>query len=163
MLIIFNIILFFKPLYYVLHIVFGGNDCRISRKLSKTATFVVVYPLFEDILRKYCVLTKSLKGLDNTELGLAANQIPHVVYLKYIELSKFRLFKWIYQNNNSKLDIAYSDFVMPQYLRELQKEYIRDAQHVKSTVYVLDSQLFNYFMNDILYFYHIHLITKQDI
>lgn len=118
---------------------------------------------YQRTIKHYCNIYKSFKDINNSELGLAANLIPQVLYLKYPHLSKFRLFKWIYQNDNNNAYNSYSELVIPDHIRDLQKEYVRDTQLIKSTIYILDNQIFNSFINDVNYFININLISKKDV
>ncbi|MDD4515084.1 hypothetical protein [Massilibacteroides sp.] len=118
---------------------------------------------YEKVIKQYCQIYRSFKDLDNTELGLAANLIPQVFYLKYATLSKFRLFKWIYQNDKTNTYSTFSDLIIPDHIRDLQKEYVRETQFIKTTIYILDNQIFNSFVNDVRYFINIHLIKQEEV
>lgn len=145
-------------------------DNTIGTKTAENALFNlniidIAEPIeaYQKTIRNYCDIYKRLKEIDNSELGLAANLIPQVLYLKYPHLSKFRLFKWIYQNDKSNNYHAYSELVIPDYIRDLQKEYVQETQHIKSTIYILDNQIFNSFINDVSYFININLISEKDV
>lgn len=145
-------------------------DNTIGGKKQKSALFNLSMidleePIkaYEQTIHQYYDIYKSLKDLDNTELGLAANLIPQILYLKYKHLAKFRLFKWIYQNDKTNTYKAYSDLVIPDHIRQLQKDYVYDTQYIKSTIYILDNYIFQNFLNDVLYFININLISKEDI
>lgn len=141
-------------------------DNTIGTKNNKSALFNLSIVDIEDpiityekIVKRYCDLYKSLRNFENTELGLAANIIPHGLFLKYSNLAKLRLFKWLYQNDKSNT----YNFVVSDKLRSLQKEYVREVQHIKSTIYILDNHIFDSFINDVHYFINIGLINKQEI
>lgn len=118
---------------------------------------------YEDNIRHYRDLAKSIKNLNDTEIGVAANLIPQIFYLRHINLSKFKLFKWIYQNDRLNSAKAYSDIKLSDKVNDLHKEYIRDNQHIKSTIYIFDNQVVNNFISDIRYFSNINLIEKKDV
>lgn len=145
-------------------------DNTVGTKTSENAMFDLSMidatdPIkaYEIIIRQYCETYKSIKDLDNTEFGVAANLIPQVFYLKYTNLSKFRLFKWIYQNDKGNSSNTYSDLIIPDHIRDLQKEYVRETQFVKTTIYILDELIFSYFINDVRYFININLIKKEEV
>lgn len=145
-------------------------DNTIGAKMTENAMFNLSMIDREDpietygkIIKQYCDIYKSLKDFDNTELGLAANLIPQVFYLKYTNLSRFRLFKWIYQNDKSNTFNTYADIVIPDHIRDLQKEYVRETQFIKSTMYILDKDIFNNFLNDVNYFININLMNDKDV
>ncbi|WP_085535278.1 hypothetical protein [Massilibacteroides vaginae] len=145
-------------------------DNTVGTKLNKNAQFNlsmidVADPIltYEKTIKEYCEAYLNLKDYENTELGLAANLIPQVFYLKYANLAKFRLFKWIYQNDKSNAYNSYSDIIIPDRITDLQKEYVRETQYIKSTMYILDDQIFTSFINDVNYFININLISKKDV
>jgi hypothetical protein len=145
-------------------------DNTIGIKMNKNAMFSLSLintskPIetYEKILRGYFEIYTAVKNLNNTELGLAANLIPQVLYLKYANLSKFRLFKWIYQNDKSSTFRSFSELVIPDYIFNFQREYVRETQFIKSTMYILDNQIFSSFINDVNYFININLISPKEV
>ena len=58
------------------------------------------FETYYDIINKYTELLKSIEDDPISELATSSNTIPQTLYLKHDILSKFRLFKWMYQNEN---------------------------------------------------------------
>ena len=112
-------------------------------------------------INSYAELFDRYKDLPDSELATSSNMIPQTFYLKYGLLSKFRLFKWMYQHE--KIDCGESkcieDLVLPEKLLARQREYVALTQHIRSTCYVWDELLFFYLVNDIRYFIGINLMT----
>lgn len=145
-------------------------DNTIGAKGSENAVFNIdminsedALKTYEMIIRSNCDTFKMVKEYDNTEVGIGANLIPQIFYLKHYNLSKFRIFRWIYQSDRFNSTNVYSELVLPDHIRDLQKEYVRELQYVKNTIYILDNQVVNNFVNDIRYFRNINLIEKADI
>lgn len=145
-------------------------DNTVGSKMTENALFDLSIIGIDDpienygkIITSYSEMYRSIKDLDNTEIGIAANLIPQIFYLKYIHLSKFRLYKWVYQNDKNNAYNSYADIVIPDHIRELQKEYVRIAQYVKTTIYILDNYIFNNFIRDVEYFINIHLLSEKDV
>ena len=86
------------------------------------------------ILSRYVKIFRAFQDDPTTALGTSSNTIPQTLYLKHDLLSKFRLFKWMYQN-----------------------------QYIHSTDYIWDNMIFHHLVNDIKYFSDIHLISCEDI
>lgn len=57
---------------------------------------------YYSILEKQVELFRKVKDEEYSEIGTSSNIIPLTLSLNYNMLSKFRLFKWMYQNENIK-------------------------------------------------------------
>lgn len=113
------------------------------------------------ILEKQVDLFRSVKEDETSEIGTSSNIIPQTLSLKYNMLSKFRLFKWMYQNENIKCK-HFEEMEIPQKMVEKQKEYSDLVSHIHSVDYIWDNMIFSHLVNDIQYFCSIHLITDED-
>lgn len=97
-----------------------------------------------------------------TALGTSSNTIPQTLYLKHDLLSKFRLFKWMYQNKHIQCN-HFENLKMPEKLVDTQREFVSLTQYIHSTDYIWDNMIFHHLVNDIKYFSDIHLISCEDI
>ena len=119
------------------------------------------FEAYYSILEKQVDLFRSVKEDETSEIGTSSNIIPQTLSLKYNMLSKFRLFKWMYQNENIKCK-HFEEMEIPQKMVEKQKEYSDLVSHIHSVDYIWDNMIFSLLVNDIQYFCSIHLITDED-
>ena len=119
------------------------------------------FEAYYSILEKQVDLFRSVKEDETSEIGTSSNIIPQTLSLKYNMLSKFRLFKWMYQNENIKCK-HFEEMEIPQKMVEKQKEYSDLVSHIHSVDYIWDNMIFSHLVNDIQYFCCIHLITDED-
>ena len=119
------------------------------------------FEAYYSILEKQVDLFRSVKEDETSEIGTSSNSIPQTLSLKYNMLSKFRLFKWMYQNENIKCK-HFEEMEIPQKMVEKQKEYSDLVSHIHSVDYIWDNMIFSHLVNDIQYFCSIHLITDED-
>jgi hypothetical protein len=119
------------------------------------------FEAYYTILEKQVDLFRSVKEDETSEIGTSSNIIPQTLSLKYNMLSKFRLFKWMYQNENIKCK-HFEEMEIPQKMVEKQKEYSDLVSHIHSVDYIWDNMIFSHLVNDIQYFCSIHLITDED-
>lgn len=119
------------------------------------------FEAYYSILEKQVDLFRSVKEDETSEIGTSSNIIPQTLSLKYNMLSKFRLFKWMYQNENIKCK-HFEEMEIPQKMVEKQKEYSDLISHIHSVDYIWDNMIFSHLVNDIQYFCSIHLITDED-
>lgn len=115
------------------------------------------------IISHYLELFESLRYDLTSELSTASNMIPQTFYLKYDNLSKFRLFKWMYQNEKVNCVKYFSELNLSDELKQAQKDFINATQYIQTTNYIWDSMMFVNLVNDIKYFASIHLITDEEV
>ena len=108
------------------------------------------FETYYEIINKYIGLLKNMGDDVTSELATSSNMLPQTLYLKHDVLSKFRLFKWMYQNENIKCK-HFDELEIPAKLQDIQKEFVNAAEHIHTTSY-----------NDVEYFSSIHLLTDED-
>lgn len=115
---------------------------------------------YYDILHKYVTLINTLEDDPDSSMGTSSNIIPQTLYLKHDLLAKFRLFKWMYQNKYIQCK-NFEELEIPQKLVDIQKDYVSMTRHFHSIDYIWDNTIFQHLINDIQYFYSIHLISDE--
>ena len=115
------------------------------------------------IISHYLELFESLRYDLTSELSTASNMIPQTFYLKYDNLSKFRLFKWMYQNEKVNCVKYFSELNLSDELKQAQKDFVNATQYIQTTNYIWDSMMLVNLVNDIKYFASIHLITDEEV
>ena len=126
----------------------------ISRKVDPFETYY-------SLLKKYVNVLHALQNDPSSSMGTSSNIIPQTLSLKHKSLSKFRLFKWMYQNKH--IQCKHFDKVeVPQKIYDIQNDFVSATGHIHSVDYIWDSMIFHHLINDIQYFAGIHLITEED-
>lgn len=113
------------------------------------------------ILSKYTQMLHTLQEDPNSSMGTSSNVIPQTLYLKHDILSKFRLFKWMYQNLHIQCK-HFEEMEIPQKIFDIQKDFVAATQHIGSTDYIWDGMIFHHLINDLQYFSDIHLISDEE-
>lgn len=119
------------------------------------------FDTYYSIIDKYVQMSQVLKEDPASEMGTSSNIIPQTLSFNHDILSKFRLFKWMYQNDNIKCK-HFEELELPQKLLDKQKEFVNLSQHIHSNDYIWDSMIFQHMVNDVQYFSDIHLISDKD-
>ena len=114
------------------------------------------------ILSRYVKIFRAFQDDPTTALGTSSNTIPQTLYLKHDLLSKFRLFKCMYQNKHIQCN-HFENLKIPEKLVDTQREFVSLTQYIHSTDYIWDNMIFHHLVNDIKYFSDIHLISCEDI
>jgi len=118
---------------------------------------------YYDILVRYLKLFRYVKTDLTTEIVTASNTIPYTFYAPYEHLSKFRIGRWLYQNERLRTPASLSDIVLPEKLVKIQKELIEDLRLVRRTCFILDENLFGSFVKEIKYFSELGLVSTNDV
>ena len=118
---------------------------------------------YYDILVRYQKLFRYVKTDPTTEIVTASNTIPYTFYAPYEHLSKFRIGRWLYQNERLRTPASLSDIVLPEKLVKVQKELIEDLRLVRRTCFILDENLFGSFVKEIKYFSELGLVSTNDV
>lgn len=113
------------------------------------------------MIDRYAGIFQCIKDDPSSEMGTASNIIPQALYLKHDVLSKFRLYKWMHQNENTEYK-HFSEWEVPRKIIDKQKEFTDLTQRVCSTDYIWDSLIFQHLVNDVRYFADVNLISDED-
>lgn len=114
-------------------------------------------------MEEYIALLHSSRDELYTEMGTSSNLIPQTLHMKYDTLTKFYMFKWLYQTAGISNIKTLENIIIPERLRNLQKRHIEECLYFKSTYYVWDYLIFQYLVNDIKNFEKINYISKDDV
>ncbi|WP_165021633.1 hypothetical protein [Dysgonomonas sp. ZJ279] len=106
---------------------------------------------------------KKMTTYSDSEARYALNTLPFVFYLECPHLSRFQYFKWLHQLGKSSYNTSYNEVVIPPTIFELQKQFVREAQNINSSVLILDQNVFTSLQYDIEYFYQLQLISGDDL
>ena len=129
-------------------------DLNIVRQTDPLETYY-------SIVDNYVKIFRDLNHDPSSKLCSASNIIPQTFYLKYELLSKFRMFKWMYQFEKIDIEKHFEDMEIEDKFLEKQREFVRESQKFPYTEYIWDNKLFIYLINDIRYFASIHLISQE--
>lgn len=119
------------------------------------------FETYYSILEKDVKIFHSIKDDPSSEMGTSSNIIPQTLSLKYDSLSKFRFYKWMYQNESINCQ-CFKSLEIPQKLVNMQREFAHMTSHIRSTAYIWDNMIFQHLVNDIQYFCNIHLLSEED-
>ncbi len=92
----------------------------------------------------------------------AINILPNSHLFKYPVISKFRLFKWVYQSHKTPNPLKMSEIEISPRVRYLEENFLVELQQI-ATHFVFIRELFGPFFSDIQYFMEIGLLTKDEL
>lgn len=100
----------------------------------------------------------------NSEICLAYNIIPVALFLNYSNLTRFFMFKYVYQSNAGFILLPFSKVVVPDEIIKLNK--IRAGlfrNEVDSSEYIFDHNVFKATVQYIKYFVELKLISSEEL
>ncbi|MFK2368368.1 hypothetical protein ACIXNN_05375 [Bacteroides fragilis] len=118
---------------------------------------------YYSIIDSYIKLFGQLIERESSERSTSSNTVPQTLYLKYEALSKFQLFKWIYQHESTYAGRHYEDLEIPEKLIDKQKEFVNLSQLFQSTNYIWDKEIFIRLVNEVKFFLNINLISEDSV
>lgn len=118
---------------------------------------------YTSILARYVRLFEQLIEDPESEFSTSSNVLPQTFHLNYEALSKFRLFKWMYQHAKITTCPRFEEFELPPSLLQVQKEFVAVTQLFRRTYYIWDREIFPRLLKDILYFQEIGLISEESV
>ena len=127
----------------------------IDDSIDPTANYYIILDQVVNFL-------KTAKDKKGTEGGEATNNLPQPLYHLYDNISRYFLFKWKYQYDNSNKKIPYDQIYIPDELRRLQLENVKVNRYLSTGNYVFDNLLFYHLVSEIKLFNSFGLISKED-
>ena len=118
---------------------------------------------YHDILKRYQKQFAFLKDDPKSVLSTACNIVPFTLYSPFERLTKFRLCRWMHQNNGMKITASMSDIVVPEKVLESQRRLMQEVRQVPSSYTILDSNIFQSLVREIKYFAGLNMLTDDDI
>ncbi len=124
-----------------------------------TSDFYAAY--FNQIQRDIFFLNRVSKSKHNT-VAMAANSMPYSFYLEFENLSKFRLYKWMYQRHNDP-ELSFSKMKVPADITAAHSKLADEILLIESLYAIIDRNLFSSIINEIIFFYKRNLLLKQEL
>lgn len=118
---------------------------------------------YHDILKRYHKLFTFAKEDPKSVLSAACNIVPFTFYSPYERLTKFRLCRWMHQNNGMKITASMSDIVVTEKILESQRKLMQECRQVPSTYTILDNNIFQSLVREIKYFAGLNMLSDDDI
>ncbi len=122
--------------------------------------------IYTDTLDQYGYAFQALSRKQPTELWDASNRLALGFVFNYPALSRFHLFKWLYQQeallDGSNL-FSFEDIELTDEIRRKQQFLVDVSREFKYNVYIWDNRTFLAMVNDILYFREVQMISAEGV
>jgi len=112
---------------------------------------------------EFVYFLKDIEKEPATEMGVAAKMFHDTLHLKYKYITRFYLFKWMYQYDNLTVVKKFENIAGTTRILDILAQMREAYLHIKNTYYILDRQIFQNLVDDIKYFEIIGLIDKKGV
>ncbi len=135
-----------------------------SRPFSlKVINFISPEKIDYKMKEDYNQILSEIQDEPDTEYGSAVKMFPDSFHLRFNNISRFYLFKWIYQYSNPGGIKRFDEISSPEKMKNELIEMMNLHQGIKVAYYILDRMLFQNFIYDILYFASVDLISPHEV
>lgn len=126
--------------------------------LNKRSSYIDMY---RDRILEYANLYRKLNLTGKLRMGI--NSMPHLFSINKPLLSKFRIYKWIYQLQGIKSNLSLSDFEIPADVHRMHDYYQECIKNIPHAIIIMDNNVFLSLVRDISYFRKRSLISDNDL
>lgn len=118
---------------------------------------------YAEIAARYLKIFTYLANDPTGEISTASNVIPFTFYAPYEYLSRFRLARWMFQNEQLGTAASLGDIPVPRTLIELQDQLSDTIRQVARTSFIWDGNIFRSFVDEVRYFRGLGVISAEDV
>ena len=119
--------------------------------------------IYVNKIQEYGRMFKSMSENSTTKARLSINALPYFFYIRYELLSRFRIYKWLYQNQKIAPYDKFSDFKLPEKVEKTHNEFYQNIQKVPNVTIIMDNNVFRSASRDIEYFLKRGLLSDEDV
>jgi hypothetical protein len=99
---------------------------------------------------------------NDSEYMEVCNKPPRPIYLRFLTLYRFEIFKWNYLYNIDGDKKMLSEIIIPEKISKEFDIYLKNVKRISHSSFILDPMIFEYLVQNIKYFYSILLITEEE-
>ena len=119
--------------------------------------------IYTKTMLDYGHMFREMDRLTNVKARIAANTLPYFFHINYGQLSKFRIYKWLYQNQKISVHDKFADFVLPEKVLNAHALFCKDLQRIQHMTVILDNNVFWSVTKDIEYFFKKGSLSSEDV
>jgi len=121
------------------------------------------FDIYVNKMAEYGTLFRKMSNSANAKVRISVNTMPYFFHIKYECLSRFRIYKWLYQNQKLGLSDKFANFTLPDNILDTHKAFSNDVQNVPNVTIIMDNNVFWSAAKDLEYFFKRGLITDEEL
>jgi hypothetical protein len=112
---------------------------------------------------EYLDVIKKAKNANYSEYGVSTNTLPIQFMIRFENIYKFYMLKWIHQFNDDDDEIKPFDQIeISQKTHEINEYFVAQVEYIKNTFFIWNELLICYLIQDIKYFFEAGFIKPAD-
>jgi len=119
--------------------------------------------IYENMILQYGKVFKEMDDQSDTNARMSINTLPYFFHIQYEALSRFRVYKWLHQNQKIDVHDKFADFTLPDKILRAHSAFYRNIQTIQTITIVIDNNVFWSAAKDIEYFYKRGLLSYNDL
>ena len=112
---------------------------------------------------QYGEMFRKMSQHSDTHARISINTLPYFFHIKYESLSRFRIYKWLHQNQKLDVHDKFADFALVDKAINAHNTLYRDIQTIQHVTVIIDNNVFWSAAKDIEYFYKRGLLSHNDL
>ena len=119
--------------------------------------------IYVNKILQYGQMFREMSQQSDTHARISINTLPYFFHIKYESLSRFRIYKWLHQNQKIDVHDKFTDFALVDRAIDAHHTLYRDIQTIQHVTIIIDNNVFWSVAKDIEYFYKRGLLSYNDL
>jgi len=119
--------------------------------------------IYKNKMQEYGRMFREMGNRANAEARVSVNSLPYYFYICHKQLSRFRIYKWLHQNQKIGVNDKFADFELPEEILETHRMFNQDIRRIPSITIIMDNNIFWSAAKDIEYFHKRGLLSEDDL
>ena len=119
--------------------------------------------IYKNKMSEYGKMFREMSKKPNTQARMSINSLPYYFHINYENLSRFRIYKWLHQNQKIGVNDKFDNFKFPDEILETHQKFYQDIQKIRDITVIMDNNIFWSAAKDIEYFFRRGLLNENDL
>ena len=119
--------------------------------------------IYRNKMLEYGRIFSDMSKKPGAKARVSINTLPYYFHISYEHLSRFRIYKWLHQNQKIGVNDKFAEFKLPPEILETHKVFYRDIRKIPDITVIMDNNIFWSAAKDIEYFKKRGLLTEEDV
>ena len=145
-------------------------DNIVGARKSENALFNIhmlhssnYFEIYVSKIREYGKILRKMSDKPNNMARISVNTLPFYFHVKYENLSRFRIYKWLHQNQKIGINFKFKEFSLPKEVLDAHNSLYQDIQLATDITVIMDNNIFWSVAKDIEYFLKRGLLSENDL
>ena len=119
------------------------------------------FDIYVNKMLEYGQMFRELSEKPNAQARVSINTLPYYFHIMYEHLSRFRIYKWLHQNQKIATNEKFATFKLPEKVLETHRIFNQAIQKLPDITVIMDNNIFWSAAKDIEYFLRRGLLSEE--